>query len=84
MSEHIFCYDVDYLSYWKKQNNLGETFAIGQDSEDINEIETLAQQGYKLEIPARSDNQVSIYRHEASNEVLIVGDTHGPMACVYK
>ena len=65
---------TNYNEIWNRENNQGNGFAVGDESDDINEITGLGD----LIERADSDNDVAVYR--AGETITIVGDAHGPWA----
>jgi len=60
---------------WTRLNDAGEGFAVGKETDDINEIDGLGT----LIQRAATDTDVAVYR-AADGTLTIVGDANGPWA----
>jgi hypothetical protein len=66
---------TNYNAIWNRENNQGNGFAVGDESDDINEIAGLGD----LIERAHSDNDVAVYR-DGNATTTIVGNANGPWA----
>lgn len=64
------------LDLWREGNGAGEGFAVGEDSDDINEIEGLGE----LVARANTSREVAQYLDKARGILTLVGDANGPWA----
>lgn len=59
---------------YNRLNNEGEGFSVGEEGEDINEIEDIGT----LVHPAPSNDKIAVY--ETEDKYILVGDSFGPWA----
>lgn len=64
----------EYDSWFKRENNRGNGYAVGDDGDDINKIRGVG----RLIRPSRSTSQVAVY--DAGKTLVLVGDANGPWA----
>jgi len=65
-----------YDEAYRILNNAGMGYAVGEDDDDINELAELL--GAELIVTSTSNDRVAVYRR--GEQLILVGDAHGPWA----
>lgn len=71
--------DYDAIeAVWKRENNRGNGYAVGDENDDINRLER--DLGAKLVWRSGRNDELAIYQNR-NGSFTAVGDVHGPWAC---